>query len=56
MGARDDLRALVSGRPTITEDCVLRARDLGIRVIEVDGSTFAAEVADHVAAHFGLVP
>jgi hypothetical protein len=36
----------------IAADAVARARDLGIRVIEVDGRLNADEVADLVAAHF----
>jgi hypothetical protein len=36
----------------VTQDAVRSARDLGIRVLEVDGSRDAAAVADVVADHF----
>jgi hypothetical protein len=38
----------------VAEDAVRSATALGIRVIEVDGSVPAEEVADVVADHFGL--
>ena len=36
----------------VAEDAVLRARELGIRVIEVDGTRAAEAVADTVTDHF----
>ncbi|MEV6239686.1 hypothetical protein [Lentzea sp. NPDC051838] len=36
----------------VAEDAVLRARELGIRVIEVDGTRDAEAVADTVSDHF----
>ncbi|HEY3465299.1 MAG TPA: hypothetical protein VGL47_09220 [Amycolatopsis sp.] len=38
----------------LAEDAVRRARRLGIRVLEIDGSADAEAVADTVAGHFGL--
>jgi 2-phosphoglycerate kinase len=37
----------------VAEDAVRRAKDFGIRVLEVDGSRDAFAVADEVAEHFG---
>ncbi|MFD6068567.1 hypothetical protein [Amycolatopsis lurida] len=37
----------------VAEDAVRTARDLGIRVLEIDGSRDAEAVADVVADHFG---
>jgi hypothetical protein len=37
----------------VAEDAVRRAREHGVRVIEVDGSQDAFAVADEVAGHFG---
>ncbi|MEU0530501.1 hypothetical protein [Amycolatopsis tolypomycina] len=38
----------------LAEDAVRSAREHGIRVLEIDGTTDAEEVADTVAGHFGL--
>jgi hypothetical protein len=36
----------------LTQDAAARARELGVRVLEVDGSRETEEVADLVADHF----
>jgi hypothetical protein len=36
----------------LAQDAVARARELGVRVLEVDGSRETEEVADQVADHF----
>ncbi len=38
----------------LAEDAAARAREHGIRVIEIDGTRTPSSVADEVAAHFGL--
>lgn len=58
MGARtsDPARAQanrVARDRLVADDAVRRAKDLGIRVIEVDGSRDAFAVADEVGEHFG---